>query len=106
MPQLAKDLIYESMKIFQRLPLDQRVVFESLSTQQMTGDLLSAMIEARGSKGNDATLETWLTARAIRQPWRCDANKALAEWLKAHNRAEDASRLRESAKAWPCPPLP
>ena len=101
--KLAKDLFDESMLVFRRLPSDRRGLFEERSEREMSPDLLGELIRACRSSKNDVLLELLLRARVKRQPWDCEASAELTSLLRKWADPEEADRIRDEARKWPCP---
>jgi hypothetical protein len=104
--RLGKELIEDSFKVFRQLSTERQSLFEQQTPQDMSEDLLSALIRASLTSGHDELSEQWLKARVIRQPWNCKAADELADWLRAHGMADEADRRQKERAPSPCGQTP
>ena len=100
-PLLAKKVVSDSISRFRVLPLERQQLFEQLSSADMSGDLISVLVQSAKTQQLDELYGRWLAARVIRQPWQSQTRSELVDWLRAHGRVSDAAQIQADAQAWP-----
>lgn len=82
--KLAASLAADSLTAFQQLSPARSRLFSQLTTSEMAGDLMEALVRQCRSAEYDELLGPRLRAQVIRQPWNLHAREELSDWQRRH----------------------